>query len=429
MATPGRWRNWAGNQTAQPVQSISPADTAEVGRILAAATGRRVKVIGSGHSFTAAAVADDLQLRLDRLDAVVEADPATGLVRVQAGITLHRLNIELEARGLSMSNLGDIDAQTLAGALSTGTHGTGARLGGLATQLRAFELVLADGSVVEVTPGSDLWDAARVGVGAFGVLTAVTLQCEPLFRLTAVEAPMPLDAALEQLDALADGNEHWECYWFPHTGVALTKANNRSTSGAPLARWREWMDDELLANGVFEVVQRTGLLMPALVPALNRVSARSLSARTFTDVSHRVFVSPRRVRFREMEYAVPREHLADVVREVRAWTARSPDGISFPIEVRVAAADDIWLSTAFGRATGYVAVHQYHRVDPRPYFDAVEAICGEVGGRPHWGKLHALDAATLGKRYPRFADAMVVRDRVDPERRFGNAYTSQVFGD
>jgi L-gulonolactone oxidase len=418
-----------------PREVATARDVDAVSRVVlrAAEDSRTVRAVGSGHSFTGAAVADDIQLRLDGLTAILDVDTEAGRVTVGAGMPLQRLNSELEALGLSMSNLGDIDAQTLAGAISTGTHGTGAQLGGIATQIRGLQLVLADGSVVEVSEESDpqLYAAARVGLGAFGIVTAVTLQCEPRFELTAVEQPMPLAQVLEEFDLLADGNEHFEFYWFPHTDVALTKRNNRPKPGEStkaLPRWRELVDDELLSNGLFEVAQRLVYRRPSAIPALNRFSARALSARTFTDVSHRVFVSPRRVRFREMEYAVPRERIIDVFREVRSWIERSGAEISFPIEVRVAAADDIWLSTASGRPSGYIAVHQWHRVDYEPYFRAVEAIANEVAGRPHWGKLHWLDAASLRERYPRFDDAMAVRDRVDPNRIFSNVYTKQVFG-
>jgi L-gulonolactone oxidase len=429
------WHNWGRNQAVTPLEVASARDVDAVSRVVlrAAEDGRTIRAVGAGHSFTATALAPDIQLRVDGLDGIHSVDRDAGLVTVGAGIPLHRLNAELESVGLSMSNLGDIDAQTLAGAISTGTHGTGAQLGGIATQVRGLQLVLADGSVVDVSQDSDpeLYAAARVGVGAFGIVTAVTLQCEPRFELTAVEQPMPLEQVLEDFDELADGNEHFEFYWFPHTDVALTKRNNRPSGGEPtkaLPRWRELLDDELLANGVFEMAQRFVYRRPAAIPALNRLSARALSARTFTDVSHRVFVSPRRVRFREMEYAVPRERLVDVFREVRSWIESSGVTISFPVEVRVAAPDDIWLSTASGRASGYLAVHQWHRVDYQAYFRAVEAIAGEAAGRPHWGKLHWLDAATLRDRYPHFDDAMAVRDRVDPARIFSNTYTQQVFG-
>jgi L-gulono-1,4-lactone dehydrogenase len=429
------WQNWARNQTAHParVESVSSVrDAVEVVR-RARADGLRVKPVGSGHSFTAAAVTDGVQVVLDG-HALIDHDEPSGLVTVGAGAPLELLNLALEQRGLAMSNLGDIDRQTVAGAISTGTHGTGALLGGLATQVRGLQIVLADGSVVDCSADvePDLFNAARIGLGAFGLITSVTLQCEPAFRLTAVEEPLLLEDVLDGFDGFAEANDHFEFYWFPHTRVALTKRNNRVVAGESESPaypgWRTWVDDELLSNGVFEVVQRLGTRVPRAVPRLNRMAASGLSARIFTDSSHRVFVSPRRVRFREMEYAVPRESIVDVVREIRAWIDRSGARISFPIEVRVAAADDVWLSTAHGRETGYVAVHSYHRTPYQPYFDAVEAIATGVGGRPHWGKLHHLDAARLRPLYPRFDDALAVRDRVDPGRMFANDYTERVLG-
>ena len=427
------WSNWARTETAHPVAVLSPSDVDGVARVVQAAVhaGRRVKAVGSGHSFTGAAVTDGVMVRLDRLPRRLDVGPG-GLVTVGAGWTLHELGPALHARGLAMSNLGDIDAQTISGAIGTGTHGTGARFGGISDQVRALQLVLADGSVVEcsATQDADLFEAARVGLGAFGVVTAVTLQCEPLFGLHALEAPLPLEEVLDDLDALVEANDHFEFYWFPHTARALTKRNNRVPAGAPLeplSRTRSYVEDELLSNRVFEVVNRVAAVAPRTTRALNAVSARALGTRSFSDVSYRVFASSRQVRFRESEWAVPRAGLADVLREINAWIEASGEHLPFPVEVRFGAADVPWLSTAHGRETAWVAVHQYHRLDHRRYFDAVQAIATSVGGRPHWGKLHTLDAERLRALYPRFDDAMAVRRRVDPSGVFGNPYLERVF--
>ncbi len=333
-----------------------------------------------------------------------------------------------------MENLGDIDKQTVAGAISTGTHGTGARLGGLATQVAGLDLVTADGSVLSCSAdeNADVFDAARISVGALGVLTSVTLQCVPAFLLRAQEGPIPLDDTLDGFDELAEGNDHFEFYWFPHTEVALTKRNNRvpdGTPASPVPAVRGWVDDELLSNRVFELTNRLTAWRPSLAPRVNRIAARALSAREYTDASYKVFCSHRDVVFRESEYAVPRDQVVGVIRELRAWIDRvSGEQLPFPIEVRVAAADDIWLSTAYGRDTAYVAVHQYHRLEHRRYFDAFEQIALSVGGRPHWGKLHTLGPDQLRARYPRYDDFLAVRDRLDPARSFANPYTAQVFG-
>ncbi|MFN2517545.1 MAG: D-arabinono-1,4-lactone oxidase, partial [Jatrophihabitantaceae bacterium] len=351
-----------------------------------------------------------------------------------AGTRLHDLNEALWHLGLAMSNLGDIDVQTISGAISTGTHGTGARFGGLATQVHALQLVLADGSLLQCEAGenADVFAAARVGLGALGVIATVTLKCEPAFALAAAEAPAELDDVLADLDTNVAGNDHYEFFWFPHTRRALTKRNNRVLPGTelrPLGRVRRWVDDEFLANTVFDAVNRLSTRRPALIAHVNTLATRALGARDYIDRSDRVFASPRRVRFREMEYAVPRTAVPHVLREIQAYLARSGEQVAFPVEVRFAAADDIWLSTANGRESGYVAVHQYALREHERYFRAVEQIATGVGGRPHWGKLHYRDASSLRIAYPRFDDFVAVRDRLDPQRVFGNDHLARVLGD
>ncbi|HEX5534337.1 MAG TPA: D-arabinono-1,4-lactone oxidase [Actinomycetales bacterium] len=434
----GAWTNWAGTATATPLQVAHPRDEAELAAVVAAAAARglRVKPVGSGHSFTPVAVTDGVQVRLDLLSGIERIDHPdadTHLVRVRAGTPLHRLNPLLADAGLAMTNLGDIDRQTISGAVATGTHGTGARFGGLATQVVGLRVVLADGSVVECSEDREpeLFAAARLGLGALGVVTELTLQCVPAFRLHADERPMPLQHVLQNLDELADGNDHFEFYWFPHTTRTLTKRNNRLPGSAPvkrLPRWRSWVDDELLSNGVFELTNRLSSRVPAAVPIVNEVTSRALSARELTCASYDVFVSSRRVRFREMEYAVPREALRHLLTELRRLVAGSSFTLPFPVEIRFAAADDVWLSTAYGRETAYVAVHQYHRLDHHEYFQAFEQIACAAGGRPHWGKLHGLAEKQLRELYPRFDDFIAVRDRLDPHRVFGNDYLTRVLG-
>ncbi len=211
----------------------------------------------------------------------------------------------------------------------------------------------------------------------------------------------------------------------------LTKRNNRVRPGTelkPVSRLRHFVDDEFLSNTVFDAVNRLTSRRPELIPRANAVAARALSARDYIDRSYRVFASPRRVVFREMEYAVPRAAVPHVLAEIDAYLARSGERIGFPVEVRFAAADDIWLSTASGRDSGYIAVHQYVRRDYEPYFRAVEAIAEDVGGRPHWGKLHWRDAESLSATYPRLSDFASLRDKLDPHRVFDNTYLRQVLG-
>jgi FAD-linked oxidoreductase len=444
-AGPGEWRNWAGTATATPARRAQPRSEAEICAAVkdAAAAGLPVRALGSGHSFTPAAATSGLALDLSLWTGVTAADTRTGLVTVRSGTTLRALNAALAEFGLALANLGDIDAQTISGALATGTHGTGARLGGLATQVEALDLVLADGSLVSCSASArpELFAAACVGLGALGVVTAATLRCVPSFTLAADERPMPVEQVIEEFGALAAANDHFEFYWFPYGRQALVKRNNRVPAGraaagraaagrgaAPMPGWRRFWEFEVMENAGFGTLCRLGRAAPRLIPALNRFSSVALSPRSYTDASYRVFVTPRRVHFVESEYAVPRESLPGVLAELRRAVPRLADPVMFPVEVRVAAADDIWLSTAYGRDSAYIAIHQYAGLPYRAYFDLFESVVAPVGGRPHWGKLHSLDAGRLGPLYPRFEDFRRVRAEVDPEGRFGNAYLGRVLG-
>jgi len=415
------WSNWSRGQTCAPAEHVRPATRAELSE--AVARGRAVRVAGAGHSFSGVVPTDGTLLSLDRLDRVLDVDRDSGLVRAEAGIRLHRLVRELHAHGLALPNLGDIDAQSLAGALVTGTHGTGRKLGNLATSVEAMELVLADGSELTVDGGDEL-RAARVGLGALGVVAAITLRCVPSFHLHAVDAPQPLDDVLDSLDRRVDGNDHFELFTFPHSPIALTRTNNRSDAPAtPRHPRREWVQDVVLDNHVFGLLNRVARRAPKTIPALNRLAGRSASKRERVADSFDVFASPRLVRFEEMEYALPREHAVEAVRAARQILERYP--VSFPIELRFSAGDDALLSPAHARESAYVAVHVFEGMSFEAPFREVEAVMGEWGGRPHWGKRSFLSAAELAPRYPRWADFAAIRERLDPDGRFVNAWARQ----
>ncbi|WP_138962238.1 D-arabinono-1,4-lactone oxidase [Streptomyces sp. YIM 121038] len=437
-ATSGRsraaWRNWASTVSAHPAREATPASVDELVAAVrgAAAEGLTVKPLGTGHSFTAAAATDGLLIRPDLLTGIRAIDHAAGTVTVEAGTPLKRLNAALAREGLSLTNMGDIMEQTVSGAVSTGTHGTGRDSASMAAQITALELVTADGQVLTCSRDEhpDVFAAARVGLGALGVISAITFSVEPLFFLQAREEPMSFDQVTGSFDELATENEHFEFYWFPHTDNCTTKRNNRSLGpAAPPGAISAFVEDELLSNGLFQVVNSLGRAVPATIPAIARISSRALSARTYTDIPYKVFTSPRRVRFVEMEYAVPREALVDTLRELKTMIERSPLRVSFPVEVRTAPADDITLSTASGRDSAYIAVHLYKGTPFRTYFSAAEQIFVAHEGRPHWGKLHTRDAAYFAKAYPRFGEFTALRDRLDPDRLFANAYLRRVLGD
>ncbi len=426
------FRNWAGNQCSAVAAIEHPTSEAELVRIVkaAAAAGQRVKPVGAGHSFTEIALTDGRLLRLDGYTELLAADPERCTVTVQAGIRLWRLNRKLAACGLALPNLGDIAYQSIAGAIATATHGTGRALGNLATFVAALRLVLADGSVVECSAAREpeLFRAARVGLGALGIISTVTLQCVPAFQLHAVEMPMRLDAVLETLDGHVDGNDHFEFFWFPEADWALTKRNNRTTRpAAPRGRLVELRDDILWANLALGALCCLSRLRPGWIPRLWRAVPEPRRVE-YVDRSDRAFTSPRLVHFLEMEYAIPRAHAAEALRRVRSFIRTSGLHLNFPVEVRFVAADDIPLSPAYGRETCYIAVHVY-RGDPYDtYFRGVEHIMDDYGGRPHWGKLHFQTAETLAMRYPEWRRFQALRARLDPTGRFTNPYLERVLG-
>jgi FAD-linked oxidoreductase len=430
------WQNWARTERVRPQRVEYPPTVEAVRRSVraAAARGMSVKAVGAGHSFTGIAVAPGVLLELSDLCGLVSVDRERRRVRLLAGTRLHQIPGLLAPYGLAMANLGDIDRQSISGAISTGTHGTGLGFGGIATQVTAATLVTADGDLLTVdeNENAELLPAVALGLGALGILVDVTVQCVPAFVLRAVEQPEPLDEVLDHLEERAQRSDHFEFYWFPHTDVALTKTNTRMPADAattPRARVSRWVDDILVGNVAHQLVCSAGRVAPPAVPRINRLSARVWGDRTFSDASHRVFATARGVRFREMEYAVPLENLTGAFHALQRVIDERGWRVEFPVEVRMAAGDELWLSTAHGRVSGYIAVHRYWRADHRAYFAAVEQIMLEHGGRPHWGKIHSLDADALRQRYPRFDDFLAVRERLDPQRRFRNAYLDRVLGE
>lgn len=428
---PHTWTSWSGLTTVRPRQRLTPRSAAEVADavVAARAAGLRVKMRGSGHSFTDIAATDGILLDPTQLTGIVDVDRAAMTVTVLAGTLLHELNAALAGLGLALHNMGDIDRQTVAGAVSTGTHGTGGATSSLSGQLTAVELVTGAGEVVRAETGSDRFQAARVGLGAIGVLTSLTFRVEPAFLLDAVEQPTSWDEAVARHEELVAEHDHVDLYWFPHTDRCLVKTNDRTYDDAePLPSWRSWLDDDFLANTVFGLVEKGCARWPSIVPRVNQVTSRVLTARRYRDRSDRVFVSPRRVVFREMEYAVPRAAGVEALTEVRRLIERSGWKVAWPVEVRATPPDEAWLSTTSGRDSTYLAFHVGRDTDHRPYFAGVERLLREYDGRPHWGKLHTRTADDLAPAYPHWADFRRVRDEVDPDRIFGNAYLERVLG-
>jgi L-gulono-1,4-lactone dehydrogenase len=419
------WRNWSGDQVCQPVRVERPGSTEDVVRVVqrAAAEGRVVRVAGAGHSFNDTVVTDGVLVSLDAMDRVLDADRSSGLVRVQAGIRLHALSDRLAEAGLGMENLGDINRQSLAGAVSTGTHGAGASLGNISSQVVAVQLVAGDGTVHELSEGDEL-RAARVALGALGVITEVTLRCVPLYALHGLDAGAPLSDVLDRLDELAGATRHFEFYVFPHTDIALTRTNEIvDEAPRPPGPGKRWAEDILFGNHALRAVCELAKRAPSRIPQINRAVARSFSKRVRVDRSDRIFSSPRLVRFTEMEQAFPREAAAEVIPEILATLERYP--VVFPIEVRFVAPDDALISPAGGRETVYTAVHNFVGMPWEAPLRAVQAIGDRHAARPHWGKRHFHTAETLAPRYPEWETFQRIREQLDPDGRFANDYVGR----
>lgn len=428
------WTNWGRTSRSTPAEVVRPRSADGVARAMRRASDRglAVRPVGSAHSFTALARTEGMLLETRGLAGLRGLDRDRGRITVGGGTTIAAAARLADRFGLAFENLGDIDRQTIAGAIATGTHGTGAAFGPIASRVVGLQLVTPAGEVLDLGEDDPLLPAARVSLGALGVVTAVTLQCVPAFGLAAEERAEPLESVVAGFGDRVAAADHVEFYWFPGTRLALTKTNTRiplEEVGPRGSRLRRLVDDELVSNGLFELTCRAGRRAPALVPTINRIAARTVAERRYTAPSHDVFTSPRRVRFAESEWAVPLEVLPEAFEAFRSALRRSGMRVSFPVEVRAAAADDsAWLSTSFGRPTGYIAVHCYHRDVRREYFRLAERVFRGFDGRPHWGKLHTRDAADLRTRYPRFDDFLAVRRRLDPGGLLRNAHLDRVLG-
>ena len=425
------WRNWAGDQRCLPTRIEAPANRAELVDAVARAgeEGQTVRATGHGHSFTDIACTGGVMLDLTRLGRLLDVDRDSGLVKVESGIGLRQMNDAIWGHGLALENLGDIDRQTISGAVSTGTHGTGSRFRNISSQIHGMEVVLGDGTLLELSEESDPDGirAARVGLGALGIIASLTLRTVPAFSVRRLDSPLPLDEVLERIDDLADGSDHFEFYVFPHTGTALMRESERTDEppdpNSPVSRF---VTEIVAENWVMGGIARLGRASPGRIPGLARFVSRRLGRSTKLDRSYRVYASQRRIRFTEMEYAIPRRHAAEAVPRVLEAAERDEAGVGFPIEVRFVAGDDSMLSPAHDRDTTYIAVHQYRGMAWEAYFRTVEEVMDSYGGRPHWGKRHFQTAESLAERYPRWADFAAVRARLDPEGRFRNEYTDRM---
>ncbi|MQY09956.1 L-gulono-1,4-lactone dehydrogenase [Streptomyces sp. RB5] len=434
VSADGTWTNFSRRHSVRPQRFAVPHDLDDLRRVLREATaeGSRVRVVGSGHSYNDVATAPDTQVSLRRLNRIRHVDPGSGHVTVEGGASLREIRTELARHGLAFDNMGDIDHQSIAGALSTGTHGTGLTAPAFASQVVAMELMLADGSLVRCSaedPDPALFDAARVSLGALGVIVAVTLRAVPAYHLRRTDSVITRDQALALLEDPPQ-NGHIGFYFMPYIDQVLMWTAERTTDPVDKpSALGEWFRDVVKVNHGLRAMGAVARRAPRLVPALSRAFARGIRPETTVDTYDKVFLRPLFVRHDAFEFAVEQAEGPGCVRTLMAAVEDARVPAAFPCETRVAPAESAWLHPQYGRTTTWVgAAIQSPGIDVDGAWEEAQRACVAKGGRPHWGKWHTLTAAELGGLYPRWDEFTALRTKLDPGGLFGSPAIDRLLG-
>lgn len=429
--TNGQWSNWSGSVASIPRQVVKPVSIDELAHLMKTygRDERHVRVVGAGHSFTPLVQTDDILISLENLQGVTDVNAEQYTVTVRGGTWLKNLGNDLFKRGLAQENLGDINVQSIAGAISTGTHGTGIAYGSLATQVEGFTLITADGErlVCSAERNPDIFKAAQVSLGTLGIIAEVTLRVVPAKRLHFKSHRERLEQCISNVECYKQENDHFEFYWFPYTQWVQTKFLNQTTEPASKSSLWGNFNKVVLENGVYWLLSEWNRMFPKSSQTISNISAQGIASVDEVNYSHLLFSTPRVVRFQEMEYNIPAEHFSTVLAEIEACVERERFEVHFPVECRFVHEDDIWLSPAYQRESAYIAVHMYRGMPYKAYFEAIEAIFQRYQGRPHWGKMHTQTAHNLEKLYPRWHDFRSIRASLDPKGIFLNNYLKTLF--
>ncbi len=426
-----RWHNWSSSVQCTPQQIVRPESIAELAKLVKmyGQEGKHLRVVGSGHSFTPLVATEDVLVSLEHVQGVEEFDEAGRTVTALGGTQLKHLGEALFEKGLAQENLGDIDVQSIAGAISTGTHGTGIRFGTLSTQIEGLTLITADGEMLECSEErhSDIFKAAQVSLGMLGIIAKAKVRVVPTKRLRFQSRRESLEDCLSNLERYKQENSHFEFFWLPYTKWVQAKFLNETEEPASGSNWWGTFNKIVMENYVYLGLSESCRLVPRLTKAVSNISAMGIAPVDEVDYSHRLFATPRMVRFQEMEYNIPAEHFVSIIREIRDCIEQEQFAVHFPIECRFVRGDNIWLSPAYQRDSAYIAVHMYKGMPYRSYFSHIEQIFRRYNGRPHWGKMHTQTAESLATLYPRWNDFRRVRAELDPDGMFLNSYLRNLF--
>lgn len=425
-----KWTNWAHTSECMPERWFYPVSINEVVKIVkeAASQGKTIRVAGSGHSFTRLVETDDWIVSLDRLSGIDELNESERTVTVFAGTRLYELGEELGKHGYALENLGDINVQSIAGAIATGTHGTGIFFGNLSSQVIELVLVTGTGEVLTLSDKKhpDLFQASLVSLGCLGIIVKVKLKIirAPVYQFKSYKLNyLQLEA---QLDELIKTNRHFECFVFPYSDLVQVKTMNIANNRPQNTKLYE-LKNLILENYLYYIVSECCRLFPKTSKFFSRLSAKGVGTSTISAYSYQLFATPRLVRFREIEYAIPLEYFRDALREIRITIEKKQYNVHFPIECRTVKNDDIWLSPSYQRDSAYIAFHMYQGMPYEQYFQDMEKIMRKYEGRPHWGKMHTLGLEELVDLYPKLSDFLTIREQLDPKGIFLNDYLSNLF--
>jgi FAD-linked oxidoreductase len=428
----GKWYNWSCGVSCKPKAVLAPKNEIDLAAAIRTAEGT-VRVPGTGHSFTPICASDGTLIDMSAFCGLKSADSTAQTANFAAATPLWVVGPALYAHGLALKNMGDIDRQTLAGVVGTGTHGTGPTLKSFSAEVAGFRLILADGQVLNCSPAenADIFAAGRCSLGTLGVMTEITMQARPAYKLVEKNFLLPPDELFAQLDTLIASNRHFEFFWFPYADSAICKSLNETDDAAPEPRRAEVMYERGEKGGsdarAFAAINEVLPYAPFLLKSAHRLFSQLMPGPERARWSYEIFPSPRTIRFNEMEYAVPRAKGPECLKEIVAAIRGKRINTGFPIEYRTVAADDVWMSPFYERDSATIAVHQYHRVDTTKLFETCEAIFRRYDGRPHWGKRHTRAAPELETLYPRFDDFRALRRRLDPTGKFLNAHLRAMF--
>src|SRR5699024_1164464 len=359
------------------------------------------------HSFTPLVATGDILVSLEHFQGIDSIDRENDYVTVWGGSNLKVLGEQLWEQGYAMENLGDINKQSIAGAISTGTHGTGIEFGNLSSQVVGLTIVQANGNCLEINERDhpELLQAAQVSLGMFGVIIKITLKVLPKYNLVAKNYRLSLETCLEQLIQLRESYRNFEFYWFPYTDIVQVKAFDIDDGNGQMIRKQQTMFKKIvIENGLFWLMSEVSRNVTRTSKPISAISAIGVPIGSKTKPSHEIYATPRHVKFQEMEYAVPIERLPKILRTIDDVIRREKYAVHFPLECRFVKGDDIWLSPSYKRDSAYIAVHMYKGMEFSPYFLALEEIFKQNEGRPHWGKMHTLNQHELLGRYPKMKD-------------------------